>query len=55
MVQWATRELGVPAQTAEFSRHIVWERARKQYVRVTQGHEERLGRDLAEALGSFKW
>lgn len=52
---WARSELGVPAQTCEFSRHLVWERARGQWVRVTQQHEERLGAQLANALGSFAW
>ncbi len=52
---WVVAEFGVPAQTAEFSRHIVWDRASRQWVRVAQAHEDRLGIDLAEALGSFAW
>lgn len=55
MSDWVTSELGVAAQTAEFSRHIVWSCKLKQYIRVTQAHEERLGIDLAMALASFDW
>jgi hypothetical protein len=52
---WARSELRVPAQTAEFSRHMVWERAKGKWVRVTQQHEEQLGKQLADALASFDW
>jgi hypothetical protein len=52
---WARAELGVPAQTAEFSRHLVWERVQRKWVRITQRHEERLGAQFADALVSFDW
>ena len=52
---WAAATFGIPAQTAEFSRHLIRERASGAWVRVTQAHEEALGRDLAQALGSFDW
>lgn len=52
---WALREFGIPAQTGENSRHMVLERASGRWVRTTQAHEERRGRDLAEALASFDW
>ena len=52
---WAVKELGVAVQTAEFSRHMIWECARQDWGRIRQEHEERLGVQFAEALGSFKW
>jgi hypothetical protein len=52
---WVRAELGVPAQTAELSRHMIWERARGEWVRPKQQHEEQLGKQLADALGSFDW
>jgi hypothetical protein len=52
---WALYELGLPGQTAENSRHLVQERDTGEWVRITQAHEEQLGRDLAEALCSFDW
>ena len=52
---WAVKELGVAMQTAEFSRHIVWERTRQEWGRLRQEHEERLGVQFAQALASFNW
>lgn len=55
MADWFVKELGVAAQTAEFSRHMIWERARADWAPVTPSAEERLAVQLAEALGSFDW
>lgn len=52
---WAQKTFDIPAQTAEFSRNLIWDRGLHTYVRVTQEHENQLGIDIARCLVEFEW
>jgi hypothetical protein len=52
---WMWNTFRLPGQTVEFSRHLFLDRETDRWRILQQEDEERLGRDLADALGAFLW